>query len=426
MPPTAINRRAGTALALAIGACALISGLLKHQDHLHELLRWGSDSLGYYQFLPAVLIDHDLGRMPWVHMLENGKGLSIFSVGVAYLQLPFFFLGHAWASASGAEANGYSAPYAVMQLVGAAAYLAAGCRLLYGVLALRTDARTALVTVALLYLATNLFYYGSFEAGMSHVYSFFLFAALLALTERWMRMPGPETLIALLVTGALIILVRPLNAVALLLPVLYRTSGITAVLARWRPVLAMGPALALGALFVAALVLPQLTYWHAITGKWVLFTYGTKQESFDFSAPHLFDLLVSHQNGWFIYTPLMAAVLLTLLWQARRPGTGARTVLVVWCITWYLYGCWWAWWLGGAFGYRGFIEYSAFLALPLSGVVGHAVALKPAPRRMATGIAALLVFMNLRLSIIYASPWDGPDWTWARFWEEIGRAFFLG
>jgi hypothetical protein len=122
----------------------------------------------------------------------------------------------------------------------------------------------------------------------------------------------------------------------------------------------------------------------------------------------------------------MAAVLLTLLWQARRLGTGARTVLVVWCITWYLYGCWWAWWLGGAFGYRGFIEYSAFLALPLSGLVGHAVALKPAPRRMAAGIAAVLVFMNLRLSIIYASPWDGPDWTWARFWEEMGRAFFLG
>ena len=418
-------RRKALLLAAGVFLLSFLVSLSLHRQQLAELLRFGSDSLGYYQFLPALFIEHDLQQMPWVTVLEDGRRLSIFSIGVALLQLPWFLLGHVSAVFSGQEANGYGPAYAVWQLAGSAFYLALAVRFLYLVLARRHAAGVALVAVLLLYLGTNLFYYTSFEPFMSHGYSFFLFAALLYLVERQLEEPDPLRHLLLFPLGALIVLVRPLNGVVLLLPLLYRAQGLQEVRERVMMVARMPLATAIGLLVATMLVLPQLLYWHAASGRWLLFTYGTKGEGFDLSSPHLFDLLISHQNGWFVYTPLMLAVMIALLGQLRQRGNGARTILLVWGITWYLYGSWWAWWLGGAFGYRGFIEYTALLLLPLVMLVERVRDLRTPLRRAAWAAALLLVFTNVRLSFLYRSPWDGPDWTWASFWHEMARAFFL-
>jgi len=419
------GRRSGLRQAGLFFLLAVIVSYWKHEHELDSFLRNGSDSLGYYQWLPALLIEGRLDAMPWTYVLENGQGLSLFNMGVALLQLPFFLIGHAWALVSGAEANCWSAPYAVAQFAAAAFYLALGCLFVFRALRRYHDERTALWTTTMLYLGTNLFYYASFEPGMSHVYAFFLFALLWWLTEKWIAGPSPALLIGLSAVLALIVLVRPLNACAALLPLFYRTHGLRDVTARLRPILSMRYALAVSIAVVLLFFIPQMMYWRTITGHWLTFTYGTKGESFDFRSPHILDILVSHQNGWFIYTPLMLPVLLVLIFQARKAGTGARTILVVWSIAWYLYGSWWAWWLGGAFGYRGFLEYTALLALPLATIVQWALRLPLFWRRAFIGLAGFIIFLNVRLSIIYMSPWDGPDWTWARCGHEMERALFL-
>lgn len=396
-----------------------------YADQLEKLLRFGSDSLGYYQFLPAVFIEHDLQGMPWVTGLPDGRTLSIFSIGVALMQLPFFVLGHALAAWGGWEANGYSTPYAVAQLFGAAFYLALSMVLLRRCLRMRLPGIPVWPSLLLLYLGTNLYYYTAFEAFMSHGYSFFLFAALWYLTEKQLAGLDPIRHVLLFVVAALIVLVRPLNGVVLLFPLLYRAKDLAAVQERLAWAWRMPTATMLGLGIAALLVLPQLLYWNYASGQWLLFTYGTKGEGFDWSSPHLFDLLISHQNGWFVYTPLMLFVLAMLFWQARQRGNGARSMLLVWGITWYLYGCWWAWWLGGAFGYRGFVEYTALLSLPLALLLERVRSFKPILRRAAWGAFGLMVFLNLRLSFLYRSPWDGPDWTWNRFWHEVGRAFWV-
>ena len=169
------GRRSGLRQAGLFFLLAVIVSYWKHEHELDSFLRNGSDSLGYYQWLPALLIEGRLDAMPWTYVLENGQGLSLFNMGVALLQLPFFLIGHAWALVSGAEANGWSAPYAVAQFAAAAFYLALGCLFVFRALRRYHDERTALWTTTMLYLGTNLFYYASFEPGMSHVYAFFLF-----------------------------------------------------------------------------------------------------------------------------------------------------------------------------------------------------------------------------------------------------------
>ena len=108
--------------------------------------------------------------------MDNGGSLSLFSCGVAILQLPFFLLGHLFAGVFNYDQNGFSSPYGVAQLVGAACYAGAGC-----VLAFRTAWRfssqeSALLAIVSLFAASNLFYYTVYEPTMSHMYSFFLVA----------------------------------------------------------------------------------------------------------------------------------------------------------------------------------------------------------------------------------------------------------
>jgi hypothetical protein len=415
----------GPWLAGLLFLTALSVALWVHEDKLGSFLRNGTDSLGYYQWLPSILLEGRLDAMPWVHVLENGNGLSLFNIGVALMLLPFFLAGHCWALAAGIETDGYSSPYCVAQFAAAAFYLALGSLLAYRVLRRYHSQRTALWATGLLYLGTNLFYYASFEPGMSHVYSFFLFALLLWLTEKWIERPRAFLLPGMAVALMLIVLVRPLNGIAVLIPALYRTHGPRDALARWRPVVRMRPGILVAAGMALLLLFPQLLYWHAMTGHWIVFTYGTKGESFDFSAPHLLDIIVSHQNGWFLYTPMMLPVMASLVLLSRRSGTGARTILAIWALAWYLYGSWWAWWLGAAFGYRGFVDYFALLALPLAAIVARALSFKTFWRKVAVGMAVFLVFLNIRLSVTYTSPWDGPDWTWASYERALERALFL-
>jgi hypothetical protein len=404
-------------------ACSLITALIVHHGQFESILRHPSDPLGYYQFLPAVFLEHDIRSLPWVHILPDGSKLSIFTIGVAILQAPFFLLGHLAAWILDAQLDGFSAPYATAQQIGASIYLGAAAMLLYTVLRRMYSSVVALAVLLMLYLGTNLFYYTSFESGMSHVYSFFLFSSLLHLTDRYVH--GDRSILHWCIPlGALIVLVRPLNVFILLIPLLYKAGSFNDVLERIKDIFFKRRSVMMIALALL-IILPQMMYWYAITGDPILFTYGAKGESFDFSAPHLFEIFFSHQNGWFIYTPLMLPVMLRLLWDVRLKHHGSRTILLYFTIAWYFYASWWAWWLGGAFGYRGFIEYYALLAIPLAGLINDLLRSKRIARLAGIFFVCLMIYFNLRLSFLYQPPWDGPEWNWEKVQEVYKAALSL-
>ncbi|MBK8339636.1 MAG: hypothetical protein IPK99_06355 [Flavobacteriales bacterium] len=317
-------------LAPAIGVLLFATAWLVHRERLDIFLSIRTDSLGYYQFLPAAFLAGDLRGLPWVHVLEDGSRLSLFTIGVALLQLPFFLLGHLCAWVVGTARDGYSAPYALAQFLGTAIYVALGAQAMLRVLLRSTDGVAALLAVLLLVFATNLFYYAVYEPGMSHAYAFALGACLLLITEEQRTHWTARGHLLLCTVGAVLILVRPLHAVFVLVPLLWRTRNTEEIMERLRWWWRKPWATALGMGIAALFFIPQLLYWKMITGRWLLFTYGTKGEGFDWSAPHLWDVLVSHQNGWLIYTPLMAFALIALVIQCRAQGSGARTVLMLW------------------------------------------------------------------------------------------------
>jgi hypothetical protein len=117
-------------------------------------------------------------------------------------------------------------------------------------------------------------------------------------------------------------------------------------------------------LFMIAVWIPQSFYWHHITGDWLLYSY--KDEGFNFwNRPQVLKVLFSPLNGWLIYNPAMVFAIIGLYLlrkgnQYNSWGTGA-----VFLLSTYLFGSWWCWWFGGAFGLRSYIDILPLLAIPL-------------------------------------------------------------
>lgn len=413
----------GTALLLF--AISFVAAWIHWSDTLYLLLTHRTDTLGYYQFLPGFFLERDIYCLPWTHEITPSRLLSLFTIGVAILQLPFFIIGHVLAVLGGYVTDGYSAPYATAQLVGAAFYQGCSGYLLVRWLGRSIYPRVVGAAVLVLVLSTPLHYYTAYEPTMSHGYSFFLISALLYLVDLWVRQPSAWNTFLLFPLCTMVVLVRPLNGILLLIPFIYRASDLHSIRDRLLTLRRWTRATILGSLVSVLLIFPQSLYWHSITGKWVLFTYGVKEESFDFSAPHLFDVLFSHQNGWFVYSPLMIMVMTVLLWQAWRKESGARTSLVIWAIAWYFYGSWWAWWLGAAYGFRGFVEYSALFVPPTIQLLLWMSAVRIWWRYLCVTIVVGLIFINVRMSYIYQAPWDGPDWSWRKYVDKVQESFFV-
>lgn len=416
----ALSLRWSLLATLLLGSLLTLFAWNTNAPVMWQVLSHPSDELGYYQYLPAFLLEGGWQHMTYVHQLDNGNGLNLFSMGVAMLQAPFFLAAWAWCACTGIEATGYELPFVFARLSATATYTALATVLLVGFLLRRSHWSTAWITGLLIVFATSLYFYTVHDGGMSHAYCFFLMAGVLALTDHMVRNPHPVALIALILSLALLVLIRPLHAVTGLFVLLYKTGHpFDGLRSRLGWIRQFPRAAFIGIAGAALLWLPQFLYWHACTGSWFVFTYGTKGEGFDWLHPHLFDTLFSLQNGWFIYTPLMAVVMAILLWQAWKGEGHARIILVMWALVWYAYSSWWCWWLGGAFSYRGFIEYYTFLALPLAwGIERIRTSSRP---WFIVGLLAmaLLTRVNVRLSKLYEYPWERPTWTW----EKLGKVY---
>ena len=180
-----------------------------------------ADKAGYYVYLPSFFIyNFDGKKLPKKIDTFTGNGFVIeknivktkYTYGVALLESPFFILAHGISTKLGFQNNGFSIIYHKMIDIAAVTYSFFGLIFLYLFLIRYVTKSIATITVACVYLGTNLFYYSIFETGMSHVYSFFLFTCFFFL-QHYILKPTSGFIYSVLfgcVVG-LIIVVRPIN-----------------------------------------------------------------------------------------------------------------------------------------------------------------------------------------------------------------------
>jgi len=335
-----------------------------------------SDVISYYGYLPAMFIYHDVSLsfidadreafkdQYWPETTPEGKHVLKTTMGLGILYMPFFFLAHVYAKFSHYAADGFSRPYHTALVISCFFYLMIGLWYLRKLL-LRyfTDNITALTLLGV-YFGTNLVWYSTREAAMSHAFLFSIISIYLYFTVLWHEKPDWKNTIVVGVLIGLAILIRPTMAI-LSLPFLFFnvsswktfTDKIILFLKNW-------PLILLMILCLLLCTVPQLIYWHAVTGHWVYYSYTA--ERFFFSDPHVLDGLFSYRKGWLLYTPIMFfSIFGILLFRpiVRQFNIGIFLTLGI-CI--YVFFSWWSWWYGGSFGQRPMVDLYGLLAIPFA------------------------------------------------------------
>ena len=93
-------------------------------------LMW-SDMAGYYQWLPAAIIKHDLLAQPYAFYLADGTPFNRYTYGVSLLILPFFLVTHLYSLLMGLPADGRTAVYGASIVAAAVTWCYVGLYLLY-------------------------------------------------------------------------------------------------------------------------------------------------------------------------------------------------------------------------------------------------------------------------------------------------------
>lgn len=335
--------------------------------------RINADGEGYYEYLPSVFIRHDLLRKDYTpdqlqHFKETagytyvpaGNGLAQkYNCGVAILISPFFLSTLPFVDSSD---DGYSALFQGVVFVAALFYLFIGLiafRLLLSTYAV-TGRVVTWIQVALA-LATSVFFYTAYESTFSHVFGFTLVTLFMYFSRRFFSAPSKKYFYLLCLIFGFIFLVRPVNIVLLgMLPFL--AGSWPAFIGGLRSLFSFRVHLLAGLLIPCLIFSVQCVLWKLQCDKWFVDTYPT--EKFDFTNPHVTEMLFGFRKGVFVYAPVLLLCLAGIIVMARTKkiyelftGTGFLFVLA------YILSSWHDWGYGGSFGSRVFVDYYPLLGV---------------------------------------------------------------
>lgn len=375
-----------------------------------DLFAW--DAGGYYYYSPAVIyhgdislrfLDHDsthkYENRYWAAKLENGNRLNRYTVGTSIMQSPFFTSVLASDLISGNEVDEYSQKYEIAICLSALFYSLSGLWLLRKILLNYFDETVTAISIFCIATGTNLLYYTLSEPGMSHMYSFFLFALFVLLSIKWHEEKKTRTSILIGIVLGMIFLVRPTNIVIVLFFIFYGVYNLSDLKNKFR-LFFKTHLLQLSLMVLSSILILsiQLFYWKYITGSFYYHTYG--DEKFYFSNPHILEGLLSYRKGWLVYTPLMFLAFIGFVFL-RKQKKLFIPVLCFLVMNLYIVFSWWSWWYAGSFGQRALIESLVIMSIPLACLIKY----------IFTDIKKWIISLVFFCSLIFIS-WMNYFQTW--------------
>ena len=401
-------------MTIIIIACLTVIQIHLNQVRYHrnDVLKW--DVLSYYSYLPATFIDKDItlkfvtlennkkdeGIKYWY--IEDAKGHRIlkYSMGMSVLYAPFFFTAHVLAGTLDYQPDGFSDIYEFFIEFSGLFYLLFGLIYLRKLLLKFYSEKIVAFTLLFVFFGTNLLYYSTFDAAMSHAYTFSLFSIFLYYVFDFYEKTNFKNTIVLGICFGLIVLVRPLNIFFIIPLLLFNIntfsdfkSRVTFFLIHYKYVLVF-------TLLVTLIMLPQLFYYKYVTGNYFVFSYG--KESFYFNRFHLWDVLFSFRKGWLIYTPIMLFALYGI-WFMKKQSVGIFKISIFILLPIYLYlvSSWWCWWYGGSFSQRSMIDLYPLLALPFSAFLLKLQNFNSISKKVFIAILSFILLLNIFQTVQY-------------------------
>jgi len=342
-----------------------------------------ADGKGYYDYLPATFLYHDL-NFEYTDTLQtdyydqksysagylkqvNGKQINKYFPGVSILWSPFFACAHFYALESDYPADGYSYPYQKAIFFAALFYLWLGLLYLRKLLTQFGTHPIVIFTIQLLFaLATPLLNYVQYDPSFTHVYSFALITTFSFYGYNYLKNQKPiDLFIAALILG-LIIIIRPVNLISIGIPFLFLNS-LNELKHDFKNLFTqhLSPIFKAILIFLSIVSIVPFLWWYQ-TGQF--FIWGYQDEGFNFLSPAFTDFLFSARKGAFIHTPLLFVAFLGGLFVWVKTKNYYRTfafLLLVSIIT-YILSSWWSWYYGASYGSRPMIDYYVIFAFALA------------------------------------------------------------
>lgn len=366
-------------LAVMLGTMGIYHHWTRSKPNERGVIHW--DVISYYSYLPATFIYGDVGlgflddkdfnndSKFWPVQLENGKWVILTSMGISILYSPFFFMAHWLSPLIDKPQDGFNSTYQLFLVLSSLFWVMMGLLALRRILLRFFTPLTTAITLVLVALGTNLFFYTVHEGPMSHGYNFAFITFFLLLVIRWYEEPTYRRALLLGLVYGMIVLIRPTN---ILVGILLAGWGISRLKdLKKRPAYLLKHylhILIMIGMFVVPWI-PQMLYWHKVTGSFMFNSYSSMGSSFYFGSPHIFDVLFSFRKGWWLYTPVMLVATAGLVFLGRKCKGVTLPVSLYLAVQIYVLASWWSWWNGGSFGLRSFVDLYGVMALPLAAIV---------------------------------------------------------
>ena len=280
--------------------------------------RWNNivlnDGNGYYAYLPAIFIYHDLTfefinevasdslnsniNNKFVFMRPDGV-VNKYSIGTSLALIPFFALGHFSNLIYGYPLDGYSVFYRIFIQVGTIFYALLGLFLLIKILRwYKFEDRIIAISLISIVFGTNIFHYVVSEPSMSHIFSFAYVNLFVFCFIKFFETTNFKYVIYGILALALIVLIRPINILVIFsLPFIAGSLNNLSdakkyFIHNWKNLILTG-------LIFVCVVMIQLIIYYIQTGKFLVYSYD--DEYFNFLDPHLLDFMFSYRRQFFLY-----------------------------------------------------------------------------------------------------------------------------
>jgi len=396
-------------LITLIAICSILSVYRINVAHDNEIA-W--DILGYYLYLPATFVHHDpmLHDITWIkktieerklsgtmYMIsenKEGKPVYFFLAGMALFYLPFFIIAGLIASVSGFATDGFSLPYQYSLVVGGIIYTIIGLIFLRKILRKFFSEKMSSLLMFIIVFGTNYVNHLTIDNLATVNIIFMLTTIIIWNTIKWHENYKGKHLAAIGICATLAALVKPSEAFVILIPILWNVTSLNSFGEKLKKLFAGKTALLITIVICFALVLPQMLYWHRMTGKFIYDSYKNPGIGLDLFSPHIMDVLFSYRKGWLLYTPVMIFSLMGFFILFKRNKSIFWACFIYFMVSFYIISSWTEWWYGAAFSTRPLIATYAVLAICLGYFIQYVNEKKPFIKLLFGFVVIFFVFLN--------------------------------
>ncbi len=424
-------------LALSILITCLSIFHYRSDNNIKHIITW--DVFGYYLYLPATFIHDDIAMHDknWVddakrnnhasatlYQIIKGaedKWVIIYTMGLAIIYAPFFFISHLFAGFLGYPTDGFSVPYQWGILCCGLVYTIIGLFVLRKVLLAFFSEFVACIVLSLVVLGTNYFQLTVFEGTITHNFMYTLNAIILLLTIRWHETHRLKHALWLAFCIGFATMSRPIELLWIFVPILWNICDYQSLVDKAKLLLEYKWQLLAFALVLCLAGVPQMIYWKVTTGHFIYYTY---EMGFNFSKPHLLQILFSYKKGWFLYTPLMMLAVAGFVFLFKYNKKIFFPLFLTFIAVLYVFASYEAWWFATSFSSRAMMDAYPILSI----VLGYMIHFISMQKKSIKWIFALLVVILVTLNLFQIWQYnngiiDQERMTKDYYWKVFGKTF---